>query len=395
MRVKITWIHATIAATDLFVFAMWGVLLGAKIFFWRRRGRRKNLCGTFKEMAALAAYPCALDPASCRDLRHKGFARLPGFVDRDMWRQCIRLEDGAVEHAGCQWPLVRRALGRLGALAGWEDPALSKYRVSAGTTLRTSNATDAAALHRDIMVYDEKGDVPAIFTMIVYLDAADLRVVPGSHRQLHMGWPAALTVMRRATTLHFEPGDALLFHATLLHGGVFPAAAAPGTPRRIIQMFDIYPHRRAAGQPHDSDRVLHVWSPKDEEDTSVLVSRLFHTPALAPVLVWAGTVSCAAGYGHRQRFRPPAPYTIISGEAQRSRSQHDQAGWQDGNTYAVARHGCAVHDADAPTNARLRRFLYGDMQRRTLGAYVGLPLLALVLVVVAIAVAARARARAR
>ena len=53
-----------------------------------------------------------------------------------------------------------------------------------------------------------------------------------------------------------------LFHATLLHGGVFPRRAPEAPrPRRIIQMFDIYPEHKVPGEPHTCDKVLHIWAP--------------------------------------------------------------------------------------------------------------------------------------
>ena len=332
----------------------------------------------------LAPYPCCLDPASRSSLREQGYVHLRQFIDCHKWKPCIRLADGAVDHANCQWPLVRDAMARLASRTGWRKPALSKYRVSAGTTLGTSNATDAAAVHRDLFIYGEEV-VPAIFTMILYLDPAELRVVPGSHRKPHMNWYESFTVLGAASKLRFEPGDALLFHATLLHGGVFASGRQQDTvasPRRIIQLFDIYPRSKQAHVDHDSDRVLHIRSPKKDENNGLRVSSFMHSEALAPILLWLFTISGASGYGYRAHFRPPAPFSMISGEAYRSRTCRSQQGWLQGNTYVLVGEGCAVHDADTSNNDKIRKWLYRDMQINMISTHLGIPLLTVTAILV-------------
>ena len=333
---------------------------------------------------SLEPYACG-DPKICESLQTQGFALLPGFVDVAAWQRCIRLEDGSVDYSNCQWPHIRKLVDKISTYTGW-DAALSKYRVSAGTTLPTSNATDAANFHRDIMVYDEI--VPAIFTMVVYLDSADLRVVPGSHRKLHMNWKDSLSLSKYQKIVHFEPGDAMLFHATLLHGGVFPQRQPEAPrPRRIIQLFDIYPTRKVPGEPHTCDKVLHIWAPDKDLPKGKLISRIVHSIA-APLVVWGGGVSTAAGYGHPY-FKPPAPYTILSGESMRVRANHDDPGWMRGNAYILAKHGCDVHDPDDDaTNESIRQFIYQDLQVRTLGTRAVLPGLGLVLLFIALVYAA-------
>lgn len=343
----------------------------------------------------LAHYPCSLDPASRRSLREQGYVQLRQFIDSHRWKRCIRLADGAVHHANCQLPLVQDAMARLASRTGWQKPALSKYRVSAGTTIGTSNATDAAAIHRDLFIYGEEV-VPAIFTMIIYLDPAQLRLVPGSHRKPHMNWYESITVLGAASKIHFEPGDALLFHATLLHGGVFAPVGRQHdvpAPRRIIQLFDIYPTSKEAHVKHDSDRVLHIRSPKMEENDGLRVSSLMHTGALAPVLIWLFTIPGAAGYGYHANFRPPAPFTMISGEAFRSRTCRSQPGWLQGNTYVLVGQWCAVHDADPMTNSNIRRWLYRDMQVSMISTHLGIPLLAAAAILAIVAIGTQRRGR--
>ena len=61
----------------------------------------------------------------------------------------------------------------------------TKYRVSSGENLQTSNAVDASGFHRDYLLKD-KNDIPLMFTLVLYLDNTQMSIIPGSHLWGHI-----------------------------------------------------------------------------------------------------------------------------------------------------------------------------------------------------------------
>jgi hypothetical protein len=185
------------------------------------------------------------------------------------------------------------------------------------------------------------------------LDPAQLRVVPGSHRRLSLSVAQATMVLTHSKKLELQSGDAVLFHSTLLHGGIF--SSRKQNRRRVVQLFDISPTQKSVGCAHPNDRVLHVWTPADRTAPGFRLSRMAHVPGIGGIMAWAGSMTGARGYGYPS-FKPPPPFSIISIEAFRTRSQ--TKGWQESNSYVICAHGCRVYDATVEQNARIRQAVY-------------------------------------
>lgn len=62
-------------------------------------------------------------------------------------------------------------------------------------------------------------NMPPIYTLVIYLDKSRMEVVPGSHRKTRMNSLQILTL--KPVTNEMNAGDAILFHASLLHAGIF------------------------------------------------------------------------------------------------------------------------------------------------------------------------------
>lgn len=102
-----------------------------------------------------------------------------------------------------------------------------KYRASNNT-----NRSDASHFHRDLINFSNT--VPEVYTILFYLDEADMEIIPDSHLKPKMN---LIEGMRSETEiLHMEPGDVLIFNACTLHRGKFSTSINEN--RRLIQAFD-------------------------------------------------------------------------------------------------------------------------------------------------------------
>ena len=111
---------------------------------------------------------------------------------------------------------------------------VSKYRVS-----NNNNSVDAAGFHRDLQVLNRRIVTPVpVYTALMYLDDSMMEVIPGSHTRYRMTLGGALRSLRKRTKIDMKGGDVLIFHASLIHRGIFYKKAAN---RRLIQCFDCIP----------------------------------------------------------------------------------------------------------------------------------------------------------
>jgi ectoine hydroxylase-related dioxygenase (phytanoyl-CoA dioxygenase family) len=105
----------------------------------------------------------------------------------------------------------------------------TKYRVS-----NNNNSTDAASFHRDLQSYTNKS--PRVFTVLSYLEKSRMEVIPTSHKNVSVPLYNIMDLMNKRITLDLEPGDILIFYATLVHRGIFYKSRNKN--RRLIQLFD-------------------------------------------------------------------------------------------------------------------------------------------------------------
>lgn len=105
----------------------------------------------------------------------------------------------------------------------------TKYRVS-----NNNNSTDAASFHRDLQSYELKS--PKVYTCLTYLEEAYMEVIPQSHKNISVPLYKINGLMNKKIKIKMNPGDILIFYATLVHRGLF--YISNNKNRRIIQLFD-------------------------------------------------------------------------------------------------------------------------------------------------------------
>ena len=128
-----------------------------------------------------------------------------------------------------------------------------KFRAS-----NNNNNVDASQPHRDVMLGNKFENV---YTVLYYVDDADLEVYPGSHR----GKFAALSA--KAKRIQLSAGDMVIFHSSMLHRGIYSDRCAKDN-RRVLQMFDCVAdkalhariHNRISGDKRVANSAMDVLS---------------------------------------------------------------------------------------------------------------------------------------
>jgi hypothetical protein len=305
----------------------------------------------------LVTFPCT-DPEVATSLETDGFCMLPGWEKSpDRWKAVAKCPEGAVNYTQARG-LLNDSIARLNRRLGW-DCYMIKYRISPGCNFAVSNSTDAAALHRDVQVH-APGPVLPVFTFVIHMDHAKMKCVPGSHKHPEMSVPSAIAA--ESKRLEFKPGDAMVFHACMLHGGVFENIKSQ---RYCVQCFDVFPTPRLAAQY--APRVLHVWCDDEtQRQYAQKNARLMHLPVVGSTLQYAGYLVTANGYGARS-FPLPEGVDVLSGEVFSARlpPEHESSGmYYPGNLYVrVDPMGFSL-DASAEVNAVLREEIYNRIYQR-------------------------------
>nr|QFG74720.1 MAG: hypothetical protein [Megaviridae environmental sample] len=164
-------------------------------------------------------------------LNNKGYIKLDNFVENTDLKNSLEnniLKDLTINYTNYD-VLIRELLSLLDKKMNWDSGAL-KYRVSSGKKIKNSNAVDASNWHRDLKVSD-KNNTPDIYTLVIYLDESDLGIIPQSHKISNKKY------LQKSKIIHFNPGDAILFNANILHRGIYNFSK---NRRLCIQIFDIF-----------------------------------------------------------------------------------------------------------------------------------------------------------
>lgn len=296
--------------------------------------------GKFKR--SIAYYPCS-DEKICKSLREKGY-----FVFRDSvpdiedWKNTIE-NDGRINY-GLNQEFSDNMVESIGKKIGW-NPVYSKYRFSTGGNKKKSNATDAAALHRDIMFYEE-GDILPIFTLVTYLSKSKLKCVEGSHIKPNI--PFRKAIFEKTKFIEFNAGDSILFHATLLHGGVFTNLSQQ---RIVNQCFEVFPNKEIAEET--ADKIIHLWATAKDQKKGNKYAKLATLPIIKKIILSSSYHVNAQGYG-KGRFKLPHGKSIISGEIT-SRAKSNTIDIP--NLYKITNEKY-THSANEKDNERLRNEVY-------------------------------------
>lgn len=97
-----------------------------------------------------------------------------------------------------------------------ENLVCVKYRVS-----NNNNSSDASSFHRDLQIQNKENSLVDIYTCLSYLDPAIMEVIPKSHSNPIMDYTKIVPHYLNKLQLKLNPGDILMFHASLIHKGIF------------------------------------------------------------------------------------------------------------------------------------------------------------------------------
>lgn len=117
---------------------------------------------------------------------------------------------------------------------GWES-MMTKYRVS-----NHENKIDASFLHNDVKNISRTNTHIPCHTVLLYGDKGRLQLIPKSHRKTHISLIHATYDLSNLITVDIEPGDLLVFNASLMHRGIFFNTE---DHRRLMQIFEVYPNQ--------------------------------------------------------------------------------------------------------------------------------------------------------
>lgn len=249
-------------------------------------------------------------------------------------RRCFK--DGGMLDYQCMDGFVRQSLSKV-------DPSARsmKYRAS-----DNSNSSDAGHFHRDVCNYDPRV-IPEIYTVLFYLDEAEMEIIPDSHKKPVM--TLAQGVRQKSVVLKMNPGDVLMFNSCTLHKGKF--SSNNQGHRRLIQVFDT-----TFGDTDYTDRVLHL--PCIGRCKTYNFDKISDFLSKSSVFKFVSSityVNTSTGYGSKYRPLEGSQYTMISQEAGASRYQGGDT-IETNNRYRILNPG--IHDVDEKNWYRIHHTIH-------------------------------------
>lgn len=199
-------------------------------------------------------------------------------------RSSFNRNNGTVDYASIQKLIDLDMLQHVNDRLGWRCDYI-KYRVS-----DNNNSADASTFHRDVIYQGDAADEKVdMYTCLAYLDDTFMEVIPGSHKVPAI--PLAKLASYPAKRLSIKTGNILLFHATLLHRGIFFNTVNAST-RKLIQIFEVF--RSPELLQNNKDLIVHVPGDETYSDT---MQRLSKHPGSTYFMNWVGYLNSATGYG--------------------------------------------------------------------------------------------------
>jgi hypothetical protein len=195
-----------------------------------------------------------------------------------------------------------------------------------------NNSADASAFHRDVACHHPKKKIFPVYTCLSYLDTTTVEIIPKSHLSPVMTFTEAIQKYNQAIPIKINPGDILLFHAGLIHRGIFSEGL---NHRRLIQVFEVYPSQQLMNEY--KSRIVHTYN-----ETSRPVGKSFMLLSKNKPIFWIinamGYLNAAMGYGyyHKPMERASLPYEYCSSEGTQERlKKTDEDGWGKSNVYIL------------------------------------------------------------
>ena len=168
-----------------------------------------------------------------RQIHEDGFILVRQCIKRDTIR---KFKDSVgkteVNYRGMT-PVLHDMKTSLREIFGWE-PVMTKYRVS-----NQENKIDASFLHNDLKNVSRTNVPIPCHTVLLYGDRGRMQIIPGSHHSTHESIIHAVRDLNNIITIDIEPGDLLVFNASIMHRGVFFNTE---DNRRLLQIFEVYPN---------------------------------------------------------------------------------------------------------------------------------------------------------
>lgn len=252
---------------------------------------------------------------------------------------------------------------RVGRNLEWTQPDYVKVRAS-----DNNNATDAGALHRDVISL-VSGPPPAqIFTVLAYLDAGTCEVVPRSQQTTSLSYPDAISKFTSRVKISLIAGDVLVISSFLLHRGIFTARG--DARRRLVQIFEVCADKPRCAALASTSHNLPALNAEQDTIAWVLM-RSAHLPVINELVNVVGYVNAATGHG----IERGCSYTdadMLSSEARRPRYSAARGRWQASNLYLIKRPGVDV------TEVQMRRLLEWQLFNRQYVSYMALVVIACV-----------------
>jgi Phytanoyl-CoA dioxygenase (PhyH) len=238
-----------------------------------------------------------------------------------------------VDYGAIQNFLDNSMMAKMDKILGW-DSTYTKYRVS-----DNNNSADASAFHRDLNCQDPFCDTfrapDPIYTCLTYFDTTTMELIPRSHLKHSFTYSEAITLLKNTKTVEItvEPGDILVFHATLIHRGIFTEQLSH---RRVLQVFDVFPSK------HDfhrySQQIIHVLGKEKHSAAMVYMSKI---PLIINCINLVGYLNAATGYGWSKKENAidacglAKQIRYISSEGLRGRLHPQTSGEHEINKYII------------------------------------------------------------
>jgi len=194
---------------------------------------------------------------------------------------------------------ISQVLGSLYTESGLQLDC-TKYRIS-----NNNNSVDAAGFHRDLQAMNNDIVEPVpVYTVLSYLDDdSTMELIPGSHKKYRMSILEAIRSLNNSVEIQVRPGDILIFHASLIHRGVFYKRVSN---RRLIQCFDCTPNADY------SQKILHL--PCMKTCSKTMRTMFSYIAGARPLIKTFDTINyfnVATGYGSTSNFMARLNYEGI------------------------------------------------------------------------------------
>lgn len=210
-----------------------------------------------------------------------------------------------------------------------------KYRIS-----NNNNSADASAFHRDLHILNNNKFPVNVFTMLTYIDGGKMQLIPGTHLTPHIPIHKAYPVFNTSVTITLNPGDILIFVASIIHRGIFYLKQEN---RRLIQLFDTVFHDELN---YYLQKIMHIPCRNEcNESLSKKMIKYSKIKALNELLNFAAFFNTSIGYA-QYNFIKNKNVNYFSTETNQKRISIVPYSLQEGNCYIVKIPGIDIDKKD-------------------------------------------------